>query len=228
MQLHYNDADAVSQCACIVSTYARCMPKQVDHTARRRAIADALWRVVARDGFEDVSLRHVAAEAGVSMGLVQHYFRTKEQMLLFALDTMEELAGARFAAELASLPDAPPPRAVVRAFLIQLLPLDEARRTEGHSLYALLGGALRYDQIGERLRNGMAQLHEYVAAQIAAVGHAPDPEVAAAALLALADGMAAHVLVGYLTPATAIAALDCQLDAAFDTPAERTGRHRPP
>lgn len=197
------------------------MPKQVDHTARRRAIADALWRVVARDGFEEVSLRRVAAEAGVSMGLVQHYFRTKEQMLLFALDTMEELAGARFAAELAALPDPPPPRAAVRAFLFQLLPLDEAQ-TEGHLLYALLGGALRYDQIGERLRTGMAQLHQYFVAQIAAVGHAPDPEVAAATLLALADGLAAHVLVGYLTPAAATAALDGQLDAVFGAPAERT------
>ena len=94
------------------------MVKQVDHAARRRAIADALWRVVAREGFEGVSLRHVAAEAGVSMGMVQHYFHTKEQMLLFALDSMEERVGARFAAELARFPDLPPPQAAVRAFLV--------------------------------------------------------------------------------------------------------------
>lgn len=203
------------------------MPKQVDHAARRRGIADALWRVVARDGFEEVSLRHVAAEAGVSMGLVQHYFRTKEQMLLFALDTMEERAGGRFAAELAMLPDPPPPRAAVRAFLIQLLPLDETRRAEGHSLYALLGGALRYDQLGERLRAGMAQLHRYIAAQIAEADRTPDPEVAAATLLALTDGLAAHVLGGYITPETATTALDEQLDNVFAPPTEPAGRRRP-
>lgn len=191
------------------------MPKEVDHTQRRRAIADALWRVVARDGFEGVSLRHVAAEARVSMGLVQHYFRTKEQMLLFALDSMEERAGGRFAAELARLPDPPPPRAAVRAFLLQLLPLDEARRTEGHSMYALLAGALRHGELGDRLHAGMAQLHEFVTMQVAAAGVAPDADRAAATLLALTDGLAAHVLGGYLTPDRALAAFEAHLDVVF-------------
>ncbi|MGH3692583.1 MAG: TetR/AcrR family transcriptional regulator [Pseudonocardiaceae bacterium] len=192
------------------------MPKQVDHTARRRAIADALWRVVAREGFEGVSLRQVAAEAGVSMGMVQHYFRTKEQMLLFALDTMEERAGARFAAELARLPDPPPPRAAVRAFLVQLLPLDEARREEGHSLYALLAGGLRHGGLGQRLRIGMGQLREFITGQVVAAGKVTsDPEVAAATLMALTDGLAAHVLGGFLAPEAAEAALDAQLETVF-------------
>lgn len=191
------------------------MPKQVDHTARRRAIADALWRVVAREGFEGVSLRHVAAEAGVSMGMVQHYFHTKEQMLLFALDTMEERAGARFAAELARLPDPPPPRAAVRALLIQLLPLDEARRAEGHSLYALLVGGLRPGELGQRLRTGMGQLREFLTGHVAASKVASDPESAAVTLMALTDGLAAHVLGGFLSPETAEAVLDAHLDTVF-------------
>jgi AcrR family transcriptional regulator len=196
-------------------SYPLSVPKQVDHTARRRTIADALWRVVAREGFEGVSLRHVAAEAGVSMGMVQHYFHTKEQMLLFALDTVEERVGARFAAELAGLPDPPPPRAVVRAFLVQLLPLDEPRLQEGHWLYALLAGGLRYGALGQRLRTGMGQLREFLTSQVAAAKVASDPGVAAATLMALADGLAAHVLGGFLPPATAEAALDAQLDTVF-------------
>lgn len=191
------------------------MPKQVDHVARRRAIADALWRVVAREGFEGVSLRHVAAEAGVSMGMVQHYFHTKEQMLLFALDTMEERAGARFAAELARLPDPPPPRAAVRALLIQLLPLDEPRREEGHSLYALLAGGLRHGELGQRLRTGMEQLREFLTNQVSAGKVASDPEAAATTLMALTDGLAAHVLGGFLPPEVAETALDAQLDTVF-------------
>ncbi len=191
------------------------MPKQVDHAARRRVIADALWRVVAREGFEGVSLRHVAAEAGVSMGTVQHYFHTKDQMLLFALDTMEDRAGARFAAELAKLPDPPPPRAVVRAFLIQLLPLDEPRREEGHSLYALLAGGMRHGELGQRLRTGMGQLQDFVTSQVSAAKVATRPDLAASTLLALTDGLAAHVLGGFLPPETAEAALDAQLDTVF-------------
>ncbi len=191
------------------------MPKQVDHTARRRAIADALWRVVAHEGFEGVSLRHVAAEAGVSMGMVQHYFSTKEQMLLFALDSVAERTGARFATELAKLPDPPPPRAAVRAFLVQLLPLDEPRRQEGHSLYALLAGGLRHGELGQRLRAGMEQLREFLTGQVAAGMVTADPEVAAVTLMALTDGLAAHVLGGFLTPEAAETALNAQLDTVF-------------
>lgn len=61
------------------------MPKKVDRHERRTLIADALMRVAARQGLEAVSLRHVAAEAGVSPGMVQHYFRTKDEMMAFAM-----------------------------------------------------------------------------------------------------------------------------------------------
>jgi hypothetical protein len=44
---------------------------------------------------------------------------------------------ARIAAELADQPE-PSPRAMVRALLIQVLPLDEQRRREGHALFAFL------------------------------------------------------------------------------------------
>lgn len=119
------------------------VPKRVDHDERRRQIADALWRVVGTSGFDAVSLRRVAAEAAVSMGLVQHYFRTREQMLLFAMDSAAEQVAQRYTAALAELPDPPLPREAVRALLVQMLPLDEQRRGEGHSLFAFLAEGVR-------------------------------------------------------------------------------------
>ncbi|MGH3910171.1 MAG: TetR/AcrR family transcriptional regulator, partial [Pseudonocardiaceae bacterium] len=65
------------------------MPKRVDHRARRTQIADALMRVAATKGLQAVSLRHVAHEAGVSAGMVQHYFRTKDEMMTFALEVVK-------------------------------------------------------------------------------------------------------------------------------------------
>ncbi len=50
------------------------MPKIVDHDARREEIAQALWRVVRRDGIRAASVRTVAAEAGWSAGAVRYYF----------------------------------------------------------------------------------------------------------------------------------------------------------
>lgn len=190
------------------------MPKQVDHDERRRQIADALWRVVGTSGFDGVSLRRVAAEAAVSMGLVQHYFRTRERMLLFAMDSVAEHAAQRFAAVVAELPDPPPPRETVRALLVQFLPLDEQRRDEGPSMFAFLAEGVREGPVGERMRTGMAQLREFVITQAAAAG-SPDPQRAATVLLALTDGLAAHVLGGYLSPEDALTALDAHLDGVF-------------
>jgi AcrR family transcriptional regulator len=166
-------------------------------------------------GFGGVSLRRVAAEAGMSMGLVQHYFRSKEQMLLFAMDSVAERVQRRYADELAGLPDPPPPRAAVRALLIQWLPLDEQRRREGHSLFAFLGGDVRDGPIGERMRADIAQLQEFVTTQIRSAGARPDPRRSALILLAVNDGLAAHVLGGYLAPGEALAALDAHLDSIF-------------
>ncbi|MGK5632559.1 TetR family transcriptional regulator, partial [Streptomyces sp. URMC 123] len=47
------------------------MPRQIDHEERRRLIADAVCALADRRGLEGVTLRDVAAEAGVSMGAVQ-------------------------------------------------------------------------------------------------------------------------------------------------------------
>ena len=66
------------------------MPKRVYLLAQRRSIAEAVFRLAVARGADAVSMRDVAAEAGVSLGMVQHYFRSKDEMLLFALDHMRD------------------------------------------------------------------------------------------------------------------------------------------
>ncbi len=57
------------------------MPKIVDHDVRREEYVDALWRVVSRDGAGGISVRSVAAEAGVSPSNVVHYLPSRSEML---------------------------------------------------------------------------------------------------------------------------------------------------
>jgi AcrR family transcriptional regulator len=47
---------------------------------RREQILAGAARAIARNGFDHVRLRDVAAEAGVSVGMLQHYFATREQL----------------------------------------------------------------------------------------------------------------------------------------------------
>lgn len=51
----------------------------------RGRLIDAAFRVVARDGLEAASVKVIAAEAGVTTGLVHYHFTRKEEMLEAAL-----------------------------------------------------------------------------------------------------------------------------------------------
>ena len=82
----------------------RQMPKRVDHDERRTQIAEALIQVAGRRGLHAVGMRDVAAEAGVSLRLVQYYFQTKEKLLFYGLQHLAD----RFTAA-GRRPPRPPP-----------------------------------------------------------------------------------------------------------------------
>jgi AcrR family transcriptional regulator len=61
------------------------MPKEVDHLARRRELADAACAVIARNGMAATTLADVAAESGWSIGSIRHYFPGKDELVASAL-----------------------------------------------------------------------------------------------------------------------------------------------
>ncbi|MGK5685510.1 TetR/AcrR family transcriptional regulator [Actinoplanes sp. URMC 104] len=187
------------------------MPKKVDHDERRRLIADALMRVAAEQGLEAVSLRHVAAAADVSAGMVQHYFRTKDEMMAFALAAVRERSEARVRAALAALGDDPPPRLLLRTMIAALLPLDEASREDGRVALAFLAYTAVRPQARAELRPGTARMVDFIASRL------PDGTTgSAAALLALMEGLGVYLLGGQYTDEQALQALDAHLDLLFD------------
>lgn len=56
------------------------MARQSDTDGRRDELLSAAAAVIARVGFDRVRLRDVADEAGVSIGMLQHYFKTRERL----------------------------------------------------------------------------------------------------------------------------------------------------
>jgi TetR/AcrR family transcriptional regulator, transcriptional repressor of bet genes len=188
------------------------VPKKIDHEQRRRVLAEALWRVLAGSGLEAVSLRQVAAEAGVSMGMVQHYFADKEEMVLFALSSMTEQVSRRIGAAFAGLSEEPRQR--VRAVLVEMLPLDDERRLEAQVAVTFLAHAPVDRRIAEYLRSGYTEGHAYLTNQLVAAG-VPAPEREASTLFAVVDGLTAHALAGHHEPAEALAVFDAHLDRVF-------------
>ncbi|MDG4827649.1 TetR family transcriptional regulator C-terminal domain-containing protein [Asanoa sp. WMMD1127] len=189
------------------------MPKRVDPTERRTLIADALMRVAAQRGLEAVSLRHVAAEAGATTGLVQHYFRTKDEMMLFALEVVSDRTEARIGAAVGALGPDPAPRDLVRAMVTQMLPLDEERRADGKVALAFLAYAATRPSVAEVQRRGALGLRDFFATLL--------PTGAATTLLALVEGLGLYMLSGTYPAEVALRTLDDFLDAAFSPAAGR-------
>ncbi|GAA4572567.1 TetR/AcrR family transcriptional regulator [Micromonospora coerulea] len=191
------------------------MPKKVDPQERRTLIADALMRVAAEQGLEAVSLRHVAAEAGVSAGMVQHYFRTKDEMMAFALAVVRDRSQIRVTEAVARLGDNPSPRLLLRTMIAALLPLDEQTRSDGRVALAFLAYTAVRPAAAAGLREETAQLIAF----IASVLPAPNANEAAAGLLALMEGLGVYLLGGQYTAEQALSALDAHLDMIFNSAA---------
>jgi AcrR family transcriptional regulator len=183
------------------------VPKVVDHTERRRELAEAVWRVISRDGVADVSIRTVAAESGWSSGALRHYFATRAELLAFA----SEQVIARATERISGLRPAGAPREQVAAVLRETMPLDRERHTESSIMFAFLALGL-----GDPALARVQRLHFTSMAELCRrlLGHltGTDDEAGARRLHAVVDGLTVHVLAGHLTPATAAADLDAYLD----------------
>src|SRR5262245_17919424 len=103
------------------------MPKIVDHEERRRQLAEAVWRVIRREGVEAASIRTVAEESGWSTGALRHYFTTRSELLAFAMRLVTDRVTARV---LTLATRADQPRQAAERLLHEILPLDDERRAE--------------------------------------------------------------------------------------------------
>ncbi|MBH1933001.1 TetR family transcriptional regulator C-terminal domain-containing protein [Streptomyces sp. AV19] len=197
------------------------MPKRVDHEERRRLIAEALWRIASTRGLEGASLRDVAAEAGISLGQLQHYFAGKDEMFVFALEYISSLGEQRIRRRITELTDSPTPRTVLRECAAGMLPLDDETRTGLLVGIAYFIRALADERLRRHAQEGQTALRAFFADQFRqAAGNgdaAPglDPGTEAMLLIALTDGLTSSVLLDVITPKEAMELVDRHLDRLF-------------
>ncbi|MER7671709.1 TetR family transcriptional regulator C-terminal domain-containing protein [Kitasatospora sp. NPDC096128] len=208
------------------------MPKQVDHQERRETIARALWRVVEQRGAAQLTLREVAREAGISLGQLQHYFGTRAELLGFATDLAGEQSGRRAAEALAALGERPHPRAVLRAMLVELLPLRPDSRVTSRMSAAYVLEALHDEEVHARARGDLVRGREAVERVVrqaiadGLVAADRDPVVETDLLLAL-TGFTTLLELGVVGPDAALTAVDRHLDRLFAGEDRPGGEGRP-
>jgi AcrR family transcriptional regulator len=184
--------------------------------------SDRLLQVVVdllvSDGFEGVSVRKVATAADVSIGAVQHHFRTKDAMLQAAMD----LASRQFQERLSrQIPADTSPEAALRVVTRELLGLgDEARAASVLWVLRLARAAVDPPTAAQHAREWQDIESLLLALVVAA---RPDHSEAwasdhAGSLLALVDGLATSALVepGRMPPDRARRLLEQALDRVLD------------
>jgi TetR/AcrR family transcriptional repressor of bet genes len=189
---------------------AAAQPKftRVDADVRRHSLIAATARCLARDGFDGASVRRICEEAGVSAGLLRHYFDGKDDLVAQTYDglaadftriTRDILHGASGG-----------PEERLRAFF-------EASFTAEFidaDVFLVWVAFWRQVRVDEKIRRSHRRAYgvhrrdlEDILHDIAAQhGFACDPRLAALSLTALMDGLW----------------LEISLDATAFTPAEAT------
>ncbi|MCZ2263775.1 TetR/AcrR family transcriptional regulator [Isoptericola sp. QY 916] len=164
------------------------MPQKLDRDERRRQVSEAAWRVLVRDGLEALSVRNVAAEAGLPQSSLRYTFPTvasvRERAVALVLERLQERVAA------VDVDGASWSREV----LAQLLPLDAERRTEMEVYLALGTAAMTDPALRDGHRASQDAIRDVCARALAALtGRAPSG-VEVRELHALVDGLALHVV----------------------------------
>ncbi len=147
--------------------------------------------MILSQGVSAVSIRSVAAEAGVVVGSLRHVLPTRTDLLVASAERMIDVVTARIRA----LPDAPPEQRAL-AVLAEVMPLDPLRRAELEVNVALIAeGAAEpaLVPIRDAAHAGMAAMCRGVVLALAGDGADADG-MRARRLHALVDGLSLQLL----------------------------------
>jgi AcrR family transcriptional regulator len=162
----------------------------------RERLLDAAVRLIAREGIDNVRIARIAAEAGVSAGLVHYHFDSRDALLEEAIEHSYERAGDM---RLAALDDGANAAQRLRAMIDQCLPSDRPLREDWVLWVELWLRGARDPALRPVAARLYARLHAWFAEALAegiAAGElrACDVDRMSDRLLALIDGYGIRVL----------------------------------
>jgi AcrR family transcriptional regulator len=146
-----------------ISRGVAAVPKIVDHDERRLELVDATWRIIARLGIEGATMREIALEAGFANGALKPYFPTKDTLLEFAFGHVFNRTNQR----IATVTEGKTGMSALRAFCLEVLPLDEERINEARIVIPFWQKAVNDPQKAEihlqSMEEWLAAIRQYLA-----------------------------------------------------------------
>lgn len=169
------------------------MPRRIDVYERKAQFAEAVWKVARDKGIGAVSVRTVAAEAGLAVGSLRHVFPTRTGLLQFSAELMVQRATER----IRSAPRTGDLRTDAVALLLHLLPLEPDSRTEMEvnvTLVAEAPGTPELVPVRDEAYRALLGLTRSLVASLAPGLDEAATDRSARRLHALVDGLALHLI----------------------------------
>ena len=165
---------------------------------RREQLIEAAITVASRDGIEAATVRAVAAEAGVSLGVVHYCFQDKSELMRAMAHAITKQNAS---ADLSEVPDGATADEVVQAFVDAFWQSISSSRGAQLLSYELTTASLRHEELRDvalEQYRGQWSAAESVLEEIARVAQVewiqPVPELARA-VVAFVDGLSLSWLV---------------------------------
>ena len=176
------------------------MPQQ----DRRIEVSAAAWRVIVREGLDRTSMRAIARELDCTTGVVTHYFRDKQELILFALHQVTE----KLKQAMEEVAEQPVSVNRLVEMLCAFLPLDDKRQEILKVWVAFLGYAVGRESLMLEHQTSAGELREVIMQELKELQSAEkirqdiDTAVEANILLAMVNGIALDSLIqeNCLTP----------------------------
>jgi AcrR family transcriptional regulator len=154
---------------------------RLDSDARREQLLSAGGELLGRRPFDEVSIEEIAEAAGVSKGLLYHYFPTKKEFVLAALERAEQEL-----AELTAPDQSLPPAEQLGASLDRFLDFVEEHAVAYTAIWRSRGGG--DSEIQAALESGRQQRMDAVIDALAVWEAAPASTVRTPALETAVQG----------------------------------------
>ena len=155
---------------------------------QEKAISDAAIKVIVNQGFDVVSVRKVAQQAGVAPGTVQYFMGTKDELLSRALlrsaaRQHERVSSLRFQSNTSPLEQ-------LHRSLLELLPIGPIQR-EDAALWVILDAAASTRKVlAQEHQNELSRFQDHLISALSAADVPGDIAQTARLITAIVNGLA--------------------------------------
>lgn len=165
-------------------------------TQWRLKVRDAALELISREGLKNCSLRAIALELDCTTGVLTHYFRNKDELLLFVLDTIM----TRLSEIMVKKAEDTQGLERLKVMMLAILPTNPELTTIWRAWLAFVGAALGDTQLANEHKRHYANFKGFIGQELAKLQVAGEInselnlDFEAAAWIATFDGIGVNMI----------------------------------